>query len=237
MSTLERDVAALMCDSSERRQPVTPVFIRSSPRTGRGYSFAGTGEGRVFRSTDSGQSWLQTGAGLIGSSMQQLVVDSLRGTLYVRTIEGEVFRSINDGQTWRQAATELASSNVQTLVISQRDGRPRSATIIVGTVVTRRSSMMRGFVSAMKAASRVRGIAATVAVTGDQRTAHPATPASRVPCCALDRVVLASGGGPEDLYAPHTIRALGPDCDRRHRWGGAIDRVGARMLGLAHLRR
>ena len=32
--------------------------------------------------------------------------------------------------------------------ISHSDGRPRSATIIVGTVVTSSSSMMRGLVSA-----------------------------------------------------------------------------------------
>ena len=32
--------------------------------------------------------------------------------------------------------------------ISHNEGRPRSATTIVGTVVTSRSSMIRGFVSA-----------------------------------------------------------------------------------------
>src|SRR5579875_4227925 len=41
---------------------------------------------------------------------------------------------------------------------SQPDGTPRRATNIVGTVVTRRSSMMRGFVRATKAFSRAAGV-------------------------------------------------------------------------------
>jgi hypothetical protein len=51
-------------------------------------------------------------------------------------------------------AANVPPSTVQT--ISHSDGRPFSATIIVGTVVTRRSSMIRGLVRATYAPTRAR---------------------------------------------------------------------------------
>jgi hypothetical protein len=54
--------------------------------------------------------------------------------------------------------------------MSQSDGIPRSATIIVGTVVTRSSSMIRGFVSATYPMIRARGGCTTADTTGEARS-------------------------------------------------------------------
>ncbi len=69
-----------------------------------------------------------------------------RGRFLVRSISRSMSRSTYMLMALAPPAAKVPPSTVQTM--SQTGGRPRSATIIVGTVVTRRSSMILGFVSA-----------------------------------------------------------------------------------------
>ncbi len=67
------------------------------------------------------------------------------GRLRVRSMIRSMSRS-----TYMLMALAPPAANVPPITvaaISHSDGRPRSATIIVGTVVTSSSSMMRGLVS------------------------------------------------------------------------------------------
>ena len=69
------------------------------------------------------------------------------GRLLVRSITLSMSRS-----TYMLMALAPPAAKVPPITVaamSHGDGRPRSATIMVGTVVTRSSSMMRGLVSAM----------------------------------------------------------------------------------------
>ncbi len=76
------------------------------------------------------------------------------GRPLVRSISRSMSRSTTMLMALAPPAARVPPATVQT--ISQSDGSPRSATIIVGTVVTRSSSMIRGFVSATYAAIRAR---------------------------------------------------------------------------------
>ena len=76
------------------------------------------------------------------------------GRFWVRFIRASMSRS-----TYMLMALAPPAANVPPMTvatISQADGRPACATIIVGTVVTSSSSMMRGFVSATYAPTRAR---------------------------------------------------------------------------------
>ena len=68
------------------------------------------------------------------------------GRFFVRSIS----RSMSRSTTMLMALAPPAAAAPPTTVanISHSEGRPPSATTIVGTVVTRSSSMIRGFVSA-----------------------------------------------------------------------------------------
>ena len=68
------------------------------------------------------------------------------GRLRVRAITRSMSRSTYMLMALAPPAASVPPSTVA--AISHSDGMPRSATIIVGTVVTSSSSMMRGLVSA-----------------------------------------------------------------------------------------
>ena len=77
------------------------------------------------------------------------------GRLRVRCMTASMSRSMTMLIAFAPPAASVPPTTVATT--SHVAGQPRRATIIVGTVVTSRSSMMRGLVSATKAAARLRG--------------------------------------------------------------------------------
>jgi hypothetical protein len=68
------------------------------------------------------------------------------GRFFVRSITRSMSRSTYMLMALAPPAARVPPSTVAAM--SHSDGRPRSATTIVGTVVTSSSSMMRGLVSA-----------------------------------------------------------------------------------------
>ena len=70
-----------------------------------------------------------------------------RGRSLVRSITRSMSRSMTMLMALAPPAARVPPTTVAT--ISHTDGTPRSATNMVGTVVTSRSSMIRGLVSAM----------------------------------------------------------------------------------------
>ena len=93
-----------------------------------------------------------------------------RGRSFVRSIRRSMSRSTTMLMALAPPAASVPPSTVQ--AISQGEGRPRSATIIVGTVVTSRSSMILGFVRATYAATRARVVSSRVPDTTGERTPH-----------------------------------------------------------------
>jgi hypothetical protein len=69
-----------------------------------------------------------------------------RGRFRVRSITRSMSRSTTMFMALAPPAASVPPMTVA--ATSQRDGRPRSATIMVGTVVTSSSSMIRGLVRA-----------------------------------------------------------------------------------------
>lgn len=70
----------------------------------KGFIFAGTRTAGVFRSTDSGQSWVQADT----LSTNALVIDA-HDRVFSGTAGHGVFRSINDGLSWQAASSGLAN--------------------------------------------------------------------------------------------------------------------------------
>jgi len=76
--------------------------------------------GGVFKSTDSGGTWLAANAGLPPVSADTLAIDPANpATLYAGTYGGAlgIFKSTDSGGTWTAANTGLPNVNVQTLAI------------------------------------------------------------------------------------------------------------------------
>ncbi len=78
--------------------------------------YAGTYNGLVFRSPNSGGTWLA--ASLTHFDVHALAVDpTTPSTLYAGTDGGGVFKSTNSGGTWAAADTGLPKSSVSTLAV------------------------------------------------------------------------------------------------------------------------
>ena len=88
------------------------------------------------------------------SAARGVIAPVTRGRPLVRCISRSMSRSTYMLMALAPPAAMVPPRTVATM--SQTDGSPRSATIIVGTVVTSRSSMIRGFVKATYAAIRAR---------------------------------------------------------------------------------
>jgi hypothetical protein len=88
------------------------------------------------------------------------------GRFLVRSIRASMSRSTYMLMAWDPPAARVPPKTVAN--INQIDGSPPSATTIVGTVVTSRSSMMRGFVRAMYAPTLVRSDGRTGAYIGSR---------------------------------------------------------------------
>src|SRR5208283_4393158 len=82
--------------------------------------FAGTYSGGVFQSTNNGQSWTATSAGLINTNTRVLATDGMNlfaGT--EGTYGGGFFVSTNNGASW--TASGLAPQGVSVLAISGKN--------------------------------------------------------------------------------------------------------------------
>jgi hypothetical protein len=88
-------------------------------RADDGTLYGGTRFGGVYRSTDGGQSWEQTGATLANTWVWDLAQDQPTGALYAATIDG-VYRSADRGSSWQQVG--LDEQWVISLTIDQRTG-------------------------------------------------------------------------------------------------------------------
>ena len=82
-----------------------------------GTVYAGTYEGGVFKSTDSGGTWAVASTGLTNPDIRAVVINPvIPTTLYAGTYGGGVFKSIDSGGTW--AVTGLTNLNVKVLAIN-----------------------------------------------------------------------------------------------------------------------
>ena len=100
-----------------------------------------------------------------------------RGRCWVRCITLSMSRSTYMLMALAPPAASVPPRTVATIRLS--GGMPRAATTMVGTVVTRRSSMIRGLVSAMNPPTRTMGltgrvddIGATLGPPRPRRTKH-----------------------------------------------------------------
>jgi photosystem II stability/assembly factor-like uncharacterized protein len=74
--------------------------------------YAGTFDGGVFRSSDSGETWQPISRALPNDSIRSIIVD--RGGLVVATGRG-IFKSPNDGQQWMPLNAGLTELSIQAL--------------------------------------------------------------------------------------------------------------------------
>ncbi|BAU12713.1 glycosyl hydrolase, BNR repeat-containing protein [Leptolyngbya sp. NIES-3755] len=97
--------------------------------------FAGTANGKIWRSTNAGESWQEVNKGLLNLPIQTIVIDAQR--VYVGTTEGYIFSTSDNGENWKpliQLRSEVVTRNVSvnTPTINQiiaKDGQFFAATL------------------------------------------------------------------------------------------------------------
>ena len=90
--------------------------------------FGDYGRGGVFKSVDSGETWLATQSGLFQTWVWTLVIDpSLPSRLYAATNAG-VFRSTDGAKSWRPFNSGLGSAAVYDLSIDRSGSLLRAST-------------------------------------------------------------------------------------------------------------
>ncbi len=122
----------------------TITTLDISPLSSSTY-FAGTDDGRVWRSTDAGSAWIDISAGLPIRWVTRVVADpASASTVYVTLSgftldEGEshVYRSTNLGATWTAIGAELPNSPANDLVVAPWDPLTLFAATDVGVYATR----------------------------------------------------------------------------------------------------
>jgi hypothetical protein len=91
----------------------------------------------VYKSTDGGASWSNTGDGLVGASIRTLVIDPANPqTIYAGatgTISnpGGVFRSVNGGNNWNSRSIGLPADAVFALLVDRGNTNPQR--VLAGT--------------------------------------------------------------------------------------------------------
>ncbi len=114
------NVKALLID------PSTPSTLYAGT-TVRGFTLKGDG---VFRSTDSGQTWVAQNTGLTNPTIAALAINpSAPATLYAGTWGGGIFRSFDAGGTWTGASSGMNSLSVSAIAIDPAN----PATVYAGT--------------------------------------------------------------------------------------------------------
>jgi ligand-binding sensor domain-containing protein len=89
--------------------------------------FAGTYGSGIFRSTNNGDTWVETPFGLTHRFIFALAIHQ-RGDIFVGTNGGGVFRSLDNGGNWRDLNSGLTNLQVRTLAINA------SGYIFAGTI-------------------------------------------------------------------------------------------------------
>ncbi|MCP4537497.1 MAG: hypothetical protein GY832_10155, partial [Chloroflexi bacterium] len=110
-------------------QPQTLAVDPQSPNT----LYLGTREQGVLWSTDGGDSWTASNAGLKGQTIQQLLVSSANSRILFALADQKIYRSTNSGQSWQFVGQNLETQQITTMVahlsresvvyIGTRDGR------------------------------------------------------------------------------------------------------------------
>jgi hypothetical protein len=92
---------------------------------GNGELLAGTSGGGIFKSTDGGNLWATSNAGLTTLYVTSLASDN-GSTVYAGTLGllggGGVFRSTDNGSNWALASNGLASFNITNLAVASPTG-------------------------------------------------------------------------------------------------------------------
>ena len=71
----------------------------------------------VYRSTDGGATWLPRGSGILSTRIEDLVIDSAAGTLYVATSDAGVFRTSDEGASWQAVNEGLPAAEIEHLAV------------------------------------------------------------------------------------------------------------------------
>lgn len=127
-NTTKLNVFALAIDPSNP-STIYAAAARGGPDRSSGAS--------VYKSTDGGANWTDTGDGLVGVSIRSLVIDPQNPqTIYaggVGTISnpGGVFRSVNGGANWNSRSIGLPADAVSALLIDRGNTNPQR--ILAGT--------------------------------------------------------------------------------------------------------
>ena len=88
-----------------------------------GNVFAGTGDGKIFRSTDTGENWEQVGS--LSNARVRSFVFNMSGHIFAGTQGGGLFRSTDNGVTWTRL--NISHNNILSLAINP------AQTIFAGT--------------------------------------------------------------------------------------------------------
>jgi photosystem II stability/assembly factor-like uncharacterized protein len=116
---------------STLRPAVAGVWVTNGPQDTSIYALAldpddpdvvytGSASGRVFTSTDGGDSWTLTSNGLpVGSSVRALVLDPLNAnTIYAGLTGSGVYKTTNAGLNWGPANSGIVGVSVRALAIN-----------------------------------------------------------------------------------------------------------------------
>ena len=80
--------------------------------------YAGTASNGIYKSTDSGSTWLAVNSGMATANIQSLTIDpGNRLTLYASTSGSGVFKSTNGGSSWQTINSGMTESNILSLAI------------------------------------------------------------------------------------------------------------------------
>ncbi|MEK9135901.1 MAG: hypothetical protein AAB393_02155, partial [Bacteroidota bacterium] len=87
----------------------------------QGDLFAGTASDGVFRSTDSGMTWLRASNGLPTTEFFSLTT-TMSGYIFVGTWERGLYRSSNNGEQWSPVNIGLLNPTVRSLAVNPTNG-------------------------------------------------------------------------------------------------------------------
>jgi Secretion system C-terminal sorting domain len=91
-----------------------------------GYIYAGTDGSGVYRSTDSGNTWVAANSGMTLTHVSALVIDK-SGNIYAGTKDSGIFRSTDNGFNWSQIDSGLTNTQILALIITN------SGALLAGT--------------------------------------------------------------------------------------------------------
>lgn len=80
--------------------------------------FAGIYAGGIYRSSDKGESWIESNSGLTNLSVQTLAISGTNVFAGTGTYSGSVYRSTNDGSSWTRVNSGLTDWPVNALLVS-----------------------------------------------------------------------------------------------------------------------